>query len=54
MMSYIKGSDRFHGTQHSMVSLSIHQFGSDPGSGTWSSGNYLLSLYLVSEFIWFD
>ena len=26
--SYIKGSNRFHGTQHNMISLSIHQFGS--------------------------
>ena len=25
---YIRGSDRFHGTQHSMISLSIHRFGS--------------------------
>ena len=24
--SYIKGSDRFYGTQHSMISLSIHWF----------------------------
>ena len=28
LKSYIRGSDRFHGTQHSMISLSIHQFGS--------------------------
>ena len=26
--SYIRGSDSFHGTQHSMISLSIHRFGS--------------------------
>ena len=26
--SYIKGSDRFYGTQHSMISLSIYRFGS--------------------------
>ena len=25
---YIKGNDKFHGTQHSMISLSIHRFGS--------------------------
>ena len=25
LRSYIKGSDRFYGTQHSMISLSIHQ-----------------------------
>ena len=24
LKSYIRGSDRFHGTQHSMISLSIH------------------------------
>ena len=28
LKSYIKGSDRFYGTQHSMISLSINQFGS--------------------------
>ena len=28
LKSYIRGSDRFNGTQHSMISLSIHQFGS--------------------------
>ena len=28
LKSYIRGSIRFHGTQHSMISLSTHQFGS--------------------------
>ena len=28
LKSYIRGGIRFHGTQHSMISLSIHQFGS--------------------------
>ena len=28
LKSYIRGGIRFHDTQHSMISLSIHQFGS--------------------------
>ena len=28
LKSYIRGSNRFYGTQHSMISLSIHRFGS--------------------------
>ena len=50
--SYIKGSNRFYGTQHSMISQSIHRFGS--GTMHWSSGNYLSLLVLVSEFTRFD
>ena len=51
---YIRGGIRFHGTQHSMISLCIHLFGS--GTVHWSSGNYLLLLLLslVGEFIQFD
>ena len=52
LKSYIMGGVRFHGTQHSMISLSIHWFGSR--TVHWSSGNYLLLLSLVSEFIWLD
>ena len=28
LKSYIRGSIKFNGTQHSMISVSIHQFGS--------------------------
>ena len=28
LKSYIRGTNRFQGTQHSMISWSIHQFGS--------------------------
>ena len=28
LKSYIRGSIRFHGMQHNMISLSVHQFGS--------------------------
>ena len=35
-----------------MISLSIHQFGD--GTVHWSSGNYLLLLSIVSEFVQFD
>ena len=52
LKSYIKGSDKFYGTQHSMISLGIHWFGS--GTVHWSSGNYPSILFLVSEFIQFD
>ena len=52
LKSYIRGSGRFYGTQHSMISLSIHQFGSR--TVHWSPGNYLSLLFLVSGFIQFD
>ena len=52
LKSYIRRGVRFHGAQHRMISLSIHRFGS--GTVHWSSGNYLLLLLLVSEFISFD
>ena len=52
LKSYINGSNRFYGTQHTMIYLSIHQFGSE--TVHWSSGNYLSLLFLVSEFIRFD
>ena len=50
LKSYIRGSAKFLGTQHSMISMGMHQF----GSGLCTDPQVIILLSLASEFIQFD